>query len=211
MTSPRRWFARASLAFTAGLVVFGTARPAAALLNVGLEGGLAKRTETKVGPAWGAHAELNPILGLHVGPYFFYSVNDPSDSSSAFVTRGIRFTTVGGRVRYIFDFLGKDFMPYAFVGLGYTSVSYPGIPVPGTFSPVTSQTAGNTYTPEGSFMEVPLGLGIAHTAFKVVQFDLGAAWRPGTTFRGNAYEGNSAPATKPSGGFSVTLGASFAF
>src|SRR6476660_589939 len=73
-----RPFARALAVSFFALAALAIPRRAHALINIGPEGGLVKRTadspgNLKLGFGYGAHAELDMVPLLKVGPYYLHS------------------------------------------------------------------------------------------------------------------------------------------
>jgi hypothetical protein len=97
-------------------------------------------------------------------------------------------------------------------GVGQTWVDYPAFAVqqPSVVNPQNSADLGLLSSRSGKFIEVPLGLGIGYQPFKPFHVDLGFTYRPGFSFKGDAYEVSTGfePYRQSTGGWSVTLGIS---
>jgi hypothetical protein len=211
-----RWLRHAGLVLgTSAVLTLGAERDASAIVNVGAEGGIASHTDTNIGPAWGAHLELNPVLGLYIGAYYFHAAATWSSATDS-TDNGILFDSFGGQLRYILSVPGlfESFKPYAKVGVGYATVQYPGVSVaPVSLTPGAVSTQFGSVDPRsGHYIEVPIGVGFLWQFAKVVQLDLGLAYRPGFSFSGDAYNPPSGAAyTQPTSGFSGTIGLSLDF
>jgi hypothetical protein len=199
------WFAAAC----ALGVTFAQERSASALgVDMGVEGGVATRTNYTWGPIIGGHLELRPVAGLRIGAYVTDTFVKRDSSDLDFIS----YVSVGGRVRYLHDVTPK-FHVFGSVVLGYVYAEYPGYKIPDapiTNPTVTQQQIGRIDVRDGNFLELPVGAGVAYTAFAHTNFSLSLTWRPGFSFKGEAYEGQGAYA-KPTQGFSGTLGMSFFF
>jgi len=174
------------------VAVLATPFDAHAILNAGAEGGLVKRTadapnNLKIGIGYGLHGEVDFLPLLKVGPYYLHY-----ELSSADAVQGSAdavFNTLGLRARLMLPIPGS-YKPYAFAGIGYTWVDY---------APVVGDRKGH-------FFETPLGAGIAYEVLPIFQLSLDVAYRPAFGFGGDAFDA-AAPASKPSSGWSVMLGA----
>jgi opacity protein-like surface antigen len=185
-------FARAlALSFFA-LAVLAIPRRAHALINIGPEAGIVKRSadspnNLKLGLGYGAHAELDMLPLLKVGPYYFHyelaSADTPAPGSA-----DATFNTLGLRGRLILPVPGS-FKPYAYIGAGYSWVTY-------------VQNSGDH---TGRFVEIPIGVGIIDEVADIFHLSLDVAYRPGVAFGGTVYD---APynVPHPSSGWSVLLG-----
>ncbi len=185
-----------STVIAAAVLVFALAtlpNDARAFINVGAEGGIVKRTadapnNLKAGIGYGLHGELDMVPLIKVGPYYLHY-----ELSSADAVPGAAdavFNTLGLRARLMLPIPGS-YKPYAFAGIGYTAVNYsPGL--------------GDR---KGRFFETPLGAGLAYEVLPIFQLSLDAAYRPAFGFGGDAFDGTP-PATQPTSGWSVMLGAS---
>jgi hypothetical protein len=157
--------------------------PADAFINVGVEVGGFKRSadapsNLKLGVGYGLHAELGLLPLITAGPYYVHyelSADNPLGSDAI-------FNTLGLRARLMLPIPGS-YKPYAYVGAGYAWVGY------GSLS--------------GRFIEIPIGVGIAFEPLPLLQFSLDAAYRPGTSFGGDAFDRG---VRTPDSGYSVTLG-----
>src|SRR5690349_14684753 len=120
----RKSAVRIALFVALALAASLASRRAEAMINVGAEGGLVKRTaddpgNLKLGFGYGLHGELDLIPLLKVGPYYLhYELS--SDSPFSF---DAAFNTLGLRGRFFLPIPGS-YKPYAFAGLGYSWVSY---------------------------------------------------------------------------------------
>jgi opacity protein-like surface antigen len=167
-----------------------------AFINVGAEGGLVKRSadspnNLKLGLGYGLHGEIDMIPLLKVGPYYLHSELSSADSPAPGATDAA-FNTLGLRARFLLPIPGS-YKPYAYAGLGYTWVNYtPVVP-----SPFSAQS--------GHFFETPLGVGIAYEVIAFLQLSLDAAYRPGFSFGGDAFD--AVHLTQPTSGWSLMLGA----
>jgi hypothetical protein len=182
-----------SLAFGTSLV----AKRADATINVGAEAGLVKRTadwpdNLKLGVGLGLHGELDLIPLLKIGPYYLHYQLSASDDSP-FPYDAV-FNTLGLRARLVVPIPGS-YKPYAYAGAGYSWVS---------FNP-TGPAAVVLPTSSGHFIETPLGVGIAYTVIEIFQLSLDAAYRPGFSFGGDAYDRPGVEQLKS--GWSLLLGA----
>ncbi len=173
------------------LAVLAIPRRAHAMVNVGAEGGLVKRTadspyNLKVGFGYGAHAELDMLPLLKLGPYYLHyelsSADQPSPGSA-----DATFNTLGLRARVILPVPGS-FKPYAYIGAGYTWVNY-------------VQNSGDH---TGRFVETPIGVGVADEFAEIFHLSLDVAYRPGVAFGGDAYDTYNV--AHPGGGWSLMLG-----
>jgi hypothetical protein len=190
--------------------VFLGERSASAMgVDMGIEGGTGTRSNSSWGPFVGAHLEFRPIAGLRVGGYFSDTFVKPEDGRP---TRSyISYVSVGGRLRYLHQVLPKLGV-FATAGLGYVFSDYPGYEAApqGIVNPTVSQQLGKIEVRNGSFLEAPIGAGVAYTAFAHTNLSLSLTWRPGFSFKGAAYEGEGSYA-RPTQGFSGSLGLSFFF
>jgi hypothetical protein len=162
---------------------------AEALINVGAEGGLVKRTadspnNLKLGLGYGAHGEVDLLPLIKFGPYYLHYELSSADSP-ALESADAVFNTLGLRARLTLPIPGS-YKPYAYAGVGYSWVNYTVV------SPVS-----------GHFFETPLGLGIAYEVIEIFQLSLDAAYRPAFGFGGDAFGGIS----HPTSGWSLMLGA----
>lgn len=167
-----------------------------AFINVGAEGGLVKRSadppnNLKLGLGYGLHGEIDMIPLLKVGPYYLHSELSSADSPAPGATDA-GFNTLGLRARLLLPIPGS-YKPYAYAGLGYTWVNY----TPVGPSPFPAQS--------GHFLETPLGVGIAYEVAAIFQLSLDAAYRPGFSFGGDAFD--AVHLTQPTSGWSLMLGA----
>jgi len=184
------FFARAlALSFFA-LVALAIPRRAHALINIGPEGGLVKRTadspgNLKLGFGYGAHAELDMVPLLKVGPYYLHSALSAAEDPTGDGTG--TFNTLGLRARLLLPIPGS-MKPYAFVGAGYTWVNY----------------SAGPFESKGHFLETPTGVGVANEVAEIFHLSLDFAYRPGLAFGGDAYDVSNA--THPSSGWSLLLG-----
>jgi hypothetical protein len=167
-------------------------RPAHALINVGPEAGLVKRSadspnNLKLGLGYGAHAELDVLPLLKLGPYYFHyelsSADEPTPGAA-----DAAFNTFGLRARLMLPIPGS-IKPYGYVGAGYSWVTY------------TQNSGDHT----GHFVETPIGIGVADQLLEIFQLSLDVAYRPGLAFGGTAYD--DFHVTQPSSGWSVLIGA----
>jgi opacity protein-like surface antigen len=192
-------------------VFFLQERSASALgLDTGVEGGVATRSNYSWGPFYGAHLELRPFKGLRVGAYFSDTLQNATDGRKA--KEYISHVSVGGRVRYLFDF-NEKLHAFGAVGIGYVYSEFPAYEIPAKpiVNPTMSQQQlGRLDVRDGNFIEVPVSAGVAYSAFSHTNFSLNLAWRPGFSFKGEAYEGEGSYA-RPTQGFSASLGMSFFF
>jgi len=165
---------------------------AQAFVNAGVDVGLFKRSadppnNLKPDVGYGLHGELDLLPLLKVGPYYLHyelSADDRSLPGAADAT----FNILGLRARLMLP-LPVSFKPYLYAGAGYSWVNY------------------KLFTGDlgGTFLELPIGGGIAFQALPLLQLSIDAAYRPATSFGGDAY---NASVTKPTSGYSVTLGIS---
>jgi len=173
---------------------------AEALINVGAEGGLVKRTadspnNLKLGLGYGAHGEVDLLPLIKFGPYYLHYELSSADSPALGSADAV-FNTLGLRARLMLPIPGS-YKPYAFAGVGYAWASYTL-----SFGSFTSPAAS------GHFFETPLGAGIAYEVVEIFQLSLDAAYRPAFGFGGDAF--NSAfngGVTHPTSGWSLMLGA----
>jgi|SRR5579859_2176850 len=169
---------------------------AEAMINVGAEGGLVKRTadppyNLKLGIGYGLHGELDLIPLLKVGPYYLhYELGAADDKLQGAVNDA--FNVIGLRARFMLPIPGS-YKPYAYAGIGYTAVNLTAT------GPLASQGSVS-----GHFFETPLGVGIAYEVVEIFQLSLDAALRPGFGFGGDAFVSSSGT---PASGWSVLLGA----
>jgi hypothetical protein len=173
------------------LVALAIPRSAHALVNVGAEGGLVKRSadspnNLKLGLGYGAHAELDLLPLLKLGPYYLHYALSSADAP-AVGAADATFNTVGLRARLILPIPGT-IKPYGYVGAGYTWDSY-------------ALTGGDR---SGHFMETPIGVGVADEIIEIFHLSLDFAYRPGLAFGGDAYD--TFNVSHPSSGWSLMLG-----
>lgn len=193
--SSRLWTHRAPFRALAlslfALAILAIPRRAHALINIGPEAGLVKRTSDspnnlKLGLGYGAHAELDMVPLLKLGPYYMHyqlsSADEPSPGAA-----DATFNTIGLRARLILPVPGS-FKPYAYVGAGYSWVTY-------------AQNSGDR---AGHFSETPIGVGIADEIAEIFHVSLDVAYRPGLAFGGEAYD--TFNINHPSSGWSLMLG-----
>jgi hypothetical protein len=171
---------------------------AQAMINVGAEGGIVKRTadspyNLKLGLGYGAHGELDMLPLLKLGPYYLHYELGSADKP-AVGSADAAFNVLGLRARFTLPIPGS-YKPYAYAGLGYTWVNYT----------LVAPAAGQSESVGGHFFETPLGVGIAYEVIEIFQISLDAAYRPAFGFGGDAYGGGSSG--NPSSGWSVLLGA----
>ncbi|HKQ68377.1 MAG TPA: outer membrane beta-barrel protein, partial [Polyangiaceae bacterium] len=160
MLSPTKIFGGSAIV----LLGLSSARPAHALLTVGPEVGIVKRSadapaNLKLGVAYGARAEVSLLPLINFGPYYLHyqlGVDAPSGADAV-------FNVVGLRARLTLPVPGT-IKPYAFAGAGYTWVNY---------------TAGGAGDQGGRFLEIPIGVGVAYQVLEIFQFSLDGALRPG--------------------------------
>jgi hypothetical protein len=174
-----------------GLVALAIPRSAHALVNVGAEGGIVKRSadspnNLKLGFGYGAHAELDLLPLLKLGPYYLHYTLSSADSP-AVGAADATFNTVGLRARLILPIPGS-IKPYGYVGAGYTWDSY-------------AQAGGDR---TGHFMETPIGVGVADEIIEIFHLSLDFAYRPGLAFGGDAYD--TYKIAQPSSGWTLMLG-----
>ena len=185
-------FVRAASAMMVASAALFASSEAHALVNVGAEAGLVKRTadspnNLKLGVGYGVHAELDLIPLLKVGPYLLHYELAGADESP--LSADAAFTALGLRARLMLPVPGS-IKPYAYIGAGYTWVNY-------TYPVIDDRP--------GRFIEIPIGVGAAYEPLPLLQISLDAAYRPATSFGGTAYEPTS-PITHPGTGYSVLLG-----
>jgi opacity protein-like surface antigen len=185
-----------SCVLAALVFVFAPSR-AEAMINVGAEGGIAKRSadppnNLKIGLAYGVHGELDMFPLLKVGPYYLHYELGSADKPDLGAADAA-FNVFGLRARLTLPIPGS-YKPYAFAGIGYSFVNYTLVAPP----PGASDSVG------GHFFETPLGVGIAYEVVEIFQLSLDAAYRPAFGFGGDAYAGGGGG---PSSGWSVMLGA----
>jgi hypothetical protein len=180
-----------ALSFLA-LVILALPRRAHAFINIGPEGGIVKRSadspnNLKLGFGYGAHAEIEMLPLLKVGPYYLHYALSSADSP-AVGAADATFNTIGLRARLILPIPGT-IKPYAYVGAGYTWDTY--------------MLAGGDRS--GHFLETPIGVGVANEIAEIFHLSLDFAYRPGLAFGGDAYD---APLniSHPSSGWSLLLG-----
>jgi opacity protein-like surface antigen len=190
----------------AALAFFLAPKRANAMINVGAEGGIVKRSadspfNLKLGIGYGAHGELDLFPLLKLGPYYLHYELSSADKP-AFGAADATFNVLGLRARLTLPIPGS-YKPYAFAGVGYTWVNYTpvGTTVPAGGVTVSQESVG------GHFFETPLGVGIAYEVIEIFQLSLDAAWRPAFGFGGDAY-GSTTSGANPASGWSVLLGAS---
>jgi hypothetical protein len=177
------------------LALFFAPKRAEALVNVGAEGGIVKRSadspaNLKLGLGYGLHGELDLFPLLKVGPYYLHYELSGADSPVS-----TAFNTLGLRARLTLPIPGS-YKPYAFAGIGYTWANY-------TLPAVAPLPAIDN---SGHFLETPLGAGLAYEVVEIFQLSLDFAFRPGFSFGGDAF--NNADQFHPSSGWSLLLGAS---
>jgi opacity protein-like surface antigen len=178
------------------LLALALPKRAEAMINVGAEGGLVKRTadppgNLKLGIGYGVHGELDLIPLLKLGPYYLHYELSAADSS-VLGSANAAFNVFGLRARFTLPIPGS-YKPYAYAGLGYTLVNF-------SFTgPLAAQPSVG-----GHFFETPLGVGIAYEVIEIFQLSLDAALRPGFGFGGDAFGTSS---NGPASGWSVLLGA----
>ena len=178
------------------LLALALPKRAEAMINVGAEGGLVKRTQDppgnlKLGIGYGVHGELDLIPLLKLGPYYLHYELGAADSS-LLGSASAAFNAFGLRARFTLPIPGS-YKPYAFAGLGYTLVNFTAT------GPLAAQGSVG-----GHFFETPIGVGLAYEVVEIFQLSLDAALRPGFGFGGDAFgTGSSGPAS----GWSVLLGA----
>jgi opacity protein-like surface antigen len=180
----------ASALLVASAALFASSE-AHALVNVGAEAGLVKRTadspnNLKLGVGYGVHAELDLLPLLKIGPYLLHY--ELSGADDLVGSPDAAFTALGLRARLMLPVPGS-IKPYAYVGAGYTWVTY-------TY-PVIDDRAGR-------FVEIPIGVGAAFEPLPLLQISLDVAYRPATSFGGVAYSTPSI--THPGTGYSALLG-----
>jgi hypothetical protein len=173
------------------LVALAAPRIAQAAINVGAEGGLVKRSadspnNLKLGLGYGAHAELDLLPLLKLGPYYLHYALSSADAPAAGAADAT-FNTVGLRARLILPIPGT-IKPYGYVGAGYTWDSY-------------AQTGGDR---SGHFLETPIGIGVADQIAEIFHLSLDFAYRPSLAFGGDAYD--TYKIAHPSSGWSLMLG-----
>ena len=191
----RRSFVSWSGVLGAGVVLSSLAieRPSYALLEVGAEGGLIKRTadtpnNLDVGVGYGVHGEFNLVPLVKFGPYYLhYELSQADDAPRA---ADATFNTLGLRGRLTLPVPGSV-APYAFVGAGYTWARY----------------AEPTGDAKGHFFEIPVGAGVAWRVAEILSLSLEGAYRPGVGFGGGAFD--TLGLSHPTSGWSLLLGASF--
>jgi opacity protein-like surface antigen len=181
----------------AALALLFLPKAASAMINVGAEGGIVKRSadsplNLKLGLGYGAHGELDMFPLLKLGAYYLHYELGSADKP-ALGSADAAFNTLGLRARVTLPIPGS-YKPYAFAGVGYTWVNYTPVSPPG-------EGVG------GHFFETPIGVGIAYEVVEIFQLSLDAAWRPGFGFGGDAFTASSGGGN-PSSGWSVLLGAS---
>jgi|SRR5882724_2451411 len=180
----------AVLSFSVALFV--TPFDAQAIINVGAEGGLVKRTadapnNLKIGIGYGLHGEIAFLPLIKLGPYYLHYELSSADAAPG--AADAVFNTLGLRARLMLPIPGS-IKPYGFAGVGYTWVDY---------APVVGDRKGH-------FFETPLGAGIAYEVLPIFQLSLDVAYRPAFGFGGDAFDA-AAPASQPSSGWSLMLGA----
>jgi opacity protein-like surface antigen len=175
----------------ASLALSAVATPAHALVNVGVEGGAVKRSadspnNLKLGLGYGVHGELDLLPLIKFGPYYLHYELSKADTLPG--AADTAFNTLGLRARLMLPIPGS-YKPYAFVGAGYTWVNY-------------TQALGDR---AGHFLELPIGVGLAYELAGLFHLSADAAYRPGVSFGGDAY--NTYGISHPASGWSVLLGA----
>ncbi len=173
------------------LLALALPKRAEAMINVGAEGGLVKRTadppgNLKLGIGYGVHGELDLIPLLKLGPYYLHYELSAADSA-LLGSYDAAFNVFGLRARFTLPIPGS-YKPYAYAGLGYTLVNF----------------SGGQASVGGHFFETPIGVGIAYEVVEIFQLSLDAALRPGFGFGGDAFATTS---NGPASGWSVLLGA----
>jgi opacity protein-like surface antigen len=168
-------------------------RSASALINVGAEGGMIKRSadspsNLKLGLAYGVHGEVSLLPLIKVGPYYLHYDLSSADSPDPRSADAV-FNALGLRARFTLPIPGS-YKPYAYAGAGYTWASYRAL--------IGDQS--------GHFIETPLGVGLAYEVVEIFQLSLDWAYRPAFGFGGDAYEG-ALRAAEPKSGWSLMLGA----
>jgi hypothetical protein len=185
-----------AIATATAVAVLFAASTAEAMINVGAEGGIVKRTadppnDLKLGLGYGVHGELALLPLLTLGPYYLHYELSSADRS-ALGAADAAFNVLGLRARFTLPIPGS-YKPYAYAGAGYTWVNY------SLVAPVVGSGAVS-----GHFFETPIGVGIAYEVIEILQLSLDAAYRPAFGFGGDAFGTGS---TGPSSGWSVLLGA----
>jgi opacity protein-like surface antigen len=174
------------------IALFLWSHRAQAFVNVGAEAGVFKRSadapnNLKLGFGYGLHGEITFFPLIKVGPYFVHyelSGDNPLGSDAT-------FNTLGLRARLMLPIPGS-IKPYGYVGAGYTWMSYG----PPRFSDLNNPASAR-------FIEIPIGLGLAYEPLPLLQISLDAAYRPGVSFGGNAFD---LGVKTPDSGYSVMLG-----
>jgi opacity protein-like surface antigen len=170
---------------------------AQAMINVGAEGGIVKRSadppaNLKLGLGYGVHGELDMLPLLKLGPYYLHYELGSADKPAP-LAADAAFNVLGLRARFMLPIPGS-YKPYAYAGVGYTWVNYS----------FTNAAAAGQESVAGHFFETPLGVGIAYEVIEIFQLSLDAAYRPAFGFGGDAFGSGG---SGPSSGWSVMLGA----
>ena len=180
-------------------VVFAT-RHADAGAGIGAEVGLVKRyDQQRSNPSLGygllLHGDFDVIPTVRLGPYYMLS------SLSAHEVVGIMINTFGARATFTVPVSGA-LQPYLYAGAGYSWISYS---YSGDIECVPDVQCA---PPEGTgtYLETPLGVGVAYSVSPLAQLSIDAAYRPGFGFSGKAFDRGDA---HPTHGWSLLFGAAY--
>lgn len=178
--------------------------------SAGVEAGIAARSHEHIGPALGVHFEL-AWRDLYIGPYYMHESPYEAIGSEH---RTVQFNSVGGRLRYAPKLANGLVSPFVTVGLGYARADYASFRQnPTLTSPSNSNVLGTIVSRNGSFAELPVGLGVGVLPIRTVQIYVAGYVRPGFAFGGSAYDDATlAPVERhPTVGLDAVLGASVEF
>ena len=182
------------------LTVVFTTTHAGAGAGIAAEIGLVKRyDERRSNPSLGYGLQLrgdfDVIPTVRLGPYYMLS------RLSAQQVVGITISTFGARATFTMP-VSRDVRPYLYAGAGYSWISYA---YNGFIECVSNVPCG---PPEGSgtYLETPLGVGIAYLVSPLAQLSLDAAYRPGFGFSGKVFDAGDA---KPTHGWSLLIGVAY--
>ena len=168
--------------------------------GIGAEIGLVKRyDEQRSNPSLGYGLQLrgdfDVIPTVRLGPYYMLS------RLSAQEVVGITISTLGARATFMMP-VSRDVRPYLHAGAGYAWISY-------SYNGSIECVPGVQCAPPegtGTYLETPLGIGVAYLVSPVVQLSLDAAYRPGFGFSGKVFDGGDA---KPTHGWSLLVGLAY--
>jgi opacity protein-like surface antigen len=165
-------------------------RARASMADLGIEGGIVKRslsdTSYKTGFTWQLNAELGLLPFLMVGPYVNFAKLTPEVAGGD--VSSISFRTIGLRAKLKIPVPGP-FTPYGVAGLGWAHADFPDQTLT-VCDPQTGLVCASKIVPSATanFAEFMLGGGAMLQLAGPLAVTAEFTWRPSTGYKNDTYE-----------------------